>query len=349
MLGISMLAKAQELDELPHIFYHTQGYTIKWIEQAQLHELHDTDQRAAKKIKSLSKRFRIPLQAALQEQQRSASPGLEEYPGVSKFIAISDLHGQQGLFVELLRAHHIIDKNHNWSFGQGHLVIVGDILDRGDQVTEALWLVYQLEQQALQAGGRLHYVIGNHELMVFDNDLRYINKKYKQVASLMGTQYSKLFAAETFFGKWMKAKPVMISINDVLFTHGGISEEFIHRGLTQVQTNTLFVDSIFTQPRAKYRENETLNFLSRSNGPLWYRGYFNDQTFDIHTLNWILKGLKKNRIIVGHTSHPTIVSLFENKVFGVDSSIKNGQSGEVLIYENGQYFRGLKDGSRQNF
>ena len=33
----------------------------------------------------------------------------------------------------------IIDKNLNWKFGKGHLVVLGDIFDRGSMVTEVLW------------------------------------------------------------------------------------------------------------------------------------------------------------------------------------------------------------------
>ena len=36
-------------------------------------------------------------------------------------------------------ADHIVDDGGNWAFGQGHLVVVGDVFDRGDEVTEILW------------------------------------------------------------------------------------------------------------------------------------------------------------------------------------------------------------------
>ena len=50
--------------------------------------------------------------------------------------------------LELLTNNKIIDEQGDWAFGTGHFVITGDIFDRGDKVTEILWFIYELEQQA---------------------------------------------------------------------------------------------------------------------------------------------------------------------------------------------------------
>jgi len=52
---------------------------------------------------------------------------------------------------------------------------------------------------------------------------------------------------------------------------------------------------------------------------------------------------------VGHCSNEEVVSLYNNKIFGVDSSIKKGSDGELLIIENNKYSRGLKNGERKPF
>ena len=104
-------------------------------------------------------------------------PGPSTFNEIRKVAAFSDIHGQYELLVRLLINNNIVDKNLNWIFGEGHLVIVGDIFDRGDKVNEILWLVYDLEDQAKEKGGRVHYLLGNHEYMVLYNDLRYIHDK----------------------------------------------------------------------------------------------------------------------------------------------------------------------------
>ena len=99
------------------------------------------------------------------------------FTNINKIAALSDIHGQYDLVIKLFKNNKIIDDNLNWIFGDGHLVITGDIFDRGDTVNEVLWFIYKLEAQAENNGGRVHYLLGNHEYMIFYNDLRYIHEK----------------------------------------------------------------------------------------------------------------------------------------------------------------------------
>ena len=45
-------------------------------------------------------------------------------------------------------------------------------------------------------------------------------------------------------------------------------------------------------------------------------------------------------------SNDEIVQLYNNKIFGVDSSIKKGEYGEILFIENNQFFRGTLSGNK---
>lgn len=54
------------------------------------------------------------------------------------------------------------------------LVQVGDLLDRGDQERTALDLLLRLKEQALAAGGAVHVLQGNHEIMNVSLDFRYV-------------------------------------------------------------------------------------------------------------------------------------------------------------------------------
>ena len=107
------------------------------------------------------------------------------------------------------------------------MVIVGDIFDRGPLVNETLWLLYKLEQQAEAAGGKVHVLLGNHEYLVFQNDLRYINRKYRIVSALFKTSYTDLYGPNTVMGRWLRSKNTVIKINNNTFVHGGISKEFL--------------------------------------------------------------------------------------------------------------------------
>ena len=87
------------------------------------------------------------------------------YENVSKIFAVSDIHGEYHHFVDILMKSGVIDESGQWSWGEGHVVINGDVFDRGAHVTESLWLIYRLEQQAKQFGGlRLRLLAWDHDV-----------------------------------------------------------------------------------------------------------------------------------------------------------------------------------------
>jgi len=87
---------------------------------------------------------------------------LSEYPVPEKILAVSDIEGNFQGFRLILEGSGVMDKDYNWTFGTGHLVLVGDYFDRGLNVTETLWLIYKLEQEAEKVGGKVHFILGNH-------------------------------------------------------------------------------------------------------------------------------------------------------------------------------------------
>ena len=330
----------------PYIFYENENIVVKWIYRNRLIEknIHDNN------FNVIKRKFGFEFNPEWIEQCNTDSINyIQNYSEVDNLIAISDVHGQYDILVKLLRKHHVIDKNFNWIFGNGHLVVLGDIFDRGPKVTEALWLIYRLEQQAKENGGKVHVLLGNHELMIFNNDLRYIHEKYVKSAQLMATTYDKLYSENSFLGKWLRKKPVIVSINDMLFVHAGISTEFINKGFTQKNANSIFNENIVGKTWDTILSDSTLSFMMGSKGPMWFRGYFiNDKLNEIQIDN-ILKYFNKNRILVGHTSLPNISLLYHGKVLGIDSNIKEGDYGELLIYEKGVLYRGTLQGTRIKF
>ena len=96
--------------------------------------------------------------------------------GASRVVAISDVHGAYDAMVATLRNVDVLDDELNWVGGDTHLVIIGDLLDRGPRSRDAMDLMMRLEGEAEEAGGRVHVLIGNHEMMNMIGDLRYVSK-----------------------------------------------------------------------------------------------------------------------------------------------------------------------------
>ncbi|MBL4914197.1 metallophosphoesterase [Shewanella schlegeliana] len=280
---------------------------------------------------------------SLSEEIKQVMP--DSYSGVKKVVALSDVHGQYDILIELLKNQKIIDADNNWAFGDGHMVMTGDMFDRGDQVNEVLWFMYKLDRQAKAAGGMLHLLMGNHEQMVLGGDLRYVHERYELASKLLDRSNDALYGEDTEIGQWLRSKNTLVKINDVLYMHGGISSEWLERQLTIAQANELFRANI-GRPKAELKQDELLSFLFYGNGPTWYRGYFKD-SFSEAELDKILGYFDVKHITVGHTSQKQVLGLFDNKIIAIDSSIKLGEQGELLLIHDGKLTRGLYDGSRQ--
>ncbi|MEM9258352.1 MAG: metallophosphoesterase [Bacteroidota bacterium] len=270
------------------------------------------------------------------------------FSGVKKIVAMSDIHGQYDVARALLHKHGVIDEDAHWIFGEGHLVIVGDVFDRGDQVNATLWMIHNLQHEAAAVGGRVHYLLGNHETMILEGDIRYLNKRYLTTTALLTTPYQNLYGPDTYLGRWLRSLPLTISINDQVFVHGGLSKDLLKEVSTLEKINDLYhKELIDVEPMVATSESPKADLLYGRNGPLWYRGYFLESDFEEKDVDRILKKVKAEKLIVGHTSFDAIKSYFNGKVLAVDSIIKFGSTGEILIIEGEDYFRGDVYGKRQ--
>ena len=230
-----------------------------------------------------------------------------------RILLISDPHGDVVSFITGLQGNGVIDEHLNWIFGDGHLIVHGDVHSRGDDVTAIFWLIYKLEEQARRAGGALHFSLGNHEVMAAQNDTRFATEKYSKITEKMGVEYGKLWSKQTELGRWMHSRNTMMIIGDILFVHGGISPQLVATDLTITQINDI-VRKYMALPRAATAEDTTPGHLiMRSYGPLWYRGLALQEVSQAD-IDAMLERFGVRKIIVGHTILDEISSLFDGRV-----------------------------------
>lgn len=262
-------------------------------------------------------------------------------------LVIADFHGRFDAFVSLLRHLDIIDESMGWNFKEGHVIQLGDMLSRGDQQTELLWLTYKLEKEAEDAGGGFHTILGNHETMHLAGDLRYVNNKYFVSANIMGLEYNELFGKNSLFGRWLRNKNVIMKMGDYLFVHGGYSPQLMESGLGIDEINDIVRDDL----RGFIHANTPL--ITGPYGPLWYRGYFRSGSsrapYDKLTqadIDSIVDYLGIERIFVGHTRFDELQFKYNGRVIGVDIEHASNKI-EAFLYKNGKGLRIGTDGSVQ--
>jgi hypothetical protein len=267
------------------------------------------------------------------------------YQGDFDIAAVSDIHGQFSLFKKLLTNNKIIDTQGHWNFGNGHFVITGDVFDRGEQVTEALWFLYTLEQQAREAGGRVHLLLGNHEVMILNGDLRYLNDKYVNSSLKFNKTYNSLFAKNSVLGDWLRSRPVLVKVNNMLFAHGGFHPDLVKGNRSLSEINEVFTENL-VKSELNVPRDEFATYLHKRNGPIWYRGYFLSERATYGEIDQLLKHFSVDHLVVGHTSQKIIETRYDGKVIAIDASMKKGQYGEVLLSLSGSLFRGTLSGKR---
>jgi hypothetical protein len=160
------------------------------------------------------------FRVALRDPASTARHDLEVASRYPLFV-VADTHGEFEILAAQLQKHGVIDAKLAWKFGRGHLVVLGDAFDRGPNHTEILWLLYKLEAEAARAGGGSHFVLGNHETMVMNGDLRYLHPRYEETTRVLGlASYSELFDVQSLLGQWLRARPTLLKINDQLWYRG---------------------------------------------------------------------------------------------------------------------------------
>jgi hypothetical protein len=279
-----------------------------------------------------------------------------------KIAAISDIHGSLHYFNALLKSNKIIDDSSNWNFGKGHLVIIGDVFDRGTNVTQCLWLIKKLEMQAKENGGDVHLLLGNHEMYILKGNSAPPGIKYDAICSKLLLSYDKLYGTDTYLGKWLRAKSVVIKINKDLFVHGGISEKIVDNQFSLTDINKYFNIWINSEHLLKYKINlrDTISLLTSYFGPLEYRGYFNkniinsgqSSSFSNQLIDTILKHFNADHIIIGHTVVKCIKEFFENKVIAINNKfpendiLQENSNCQMLIIEGSNYYISGLDGGK---
>lgn len=301
--------------------------------------------------------FRVSL-------RNSYATGPDRFPLPEKLLAISDIEGNFDGFYSFLMANGVMDKQYRWTFGKGHLVLDGDFVDRGKNTTQVLWLIYRLEQEAEKAGGKVHYILGNHEIMNLYGDVSYCDFKYMEAAKrIAGTTrwdqgLRRLFSADSELGKWLRTKNVAEKIGPYLFVHAGLNTKHVDEKLSFSEMNAIARKYYGVYPDQKLENPREALVLSSYYSPYWDRSlsltmlyravyFFNDPSNapthkpSQEELEGVLRYYGGEKLVIGHSVVDEITADYEGRVFKID--VKHGaekSSGKTLglLVEQGKEY-----------
>lgn len=273
-----------------------------------------------------------------------------EIKSYSKIFAVGDVHGEYDSLCVLLKNNGIIDQNSNWIFGNGTLLFVGDIFDRGAKVTETLWLIYKLQNQSEDSDGSVFWILGNHDIMELEGDTRYLNNNYLLLTTKNEISYKELFGPETILGKWIRQQHSVIRIGNILFSHAGISPALVKSNFKISDVNTLVNKYLFRIEIEQFEANR-ITLLLGENGPFWYRGYMLETNFskklETDEVLSINKFFNVDFQVFGHTEVDSISPKYNNSVIPIDVSFNSPRIPMQALYiEGNKFYRALGNGNK---
>lgn len=266
-------------------------------------------------------------------------------PAADRVIAIGDLHGDVDALLAALRLAGVADSAGRWVGGRTVVVIVGDVLDRGDQEEALLDTLARLSEAAAAAGGAVLPLLGNHELMNAYGDLRYVtpggasdfdagpgfdpgDPRWRRVPGPLRAR-AAAFAPGAARARQLAGWNTLQVVGDTLFVHGAVLEAHVERGLGAINCEIrAWLNGAGPLPRSVVRGPEA---------PVWTRAFsLPDAPPDCARLAAILRRLGVQRMVVGHTpQRDGVTSACGGKVWRVDVGLARHYGGpiEVLVVD----------------
>ena len=133
-----------------------------------------------------------------------------------RIVAVGDLHADLPHTIQTLQMAGIIDRDGHWNGGTTTLVQTGDITDRGPDSLEVITLIRQLQQEAAEAGGAVHPLLGNHEVMNLMGDWRYVSDEDVQDFGSVAAR-REAFGLKGELGAWLAQLDAVKQIDGNLF------------------------------------------------------------------------------------------------------------------------------------
>ncbi len=266
------------------------------------------------------------------------------WPAERRVVAIGDLHSDIDSTRKAFQLAGATDASDAWIGGALVVVQLGDMIGRSDDERQVLDFLFDVRQKAEAAGGKVHLLLGNHEVMGgrIDNqavgvnpfpgydDLSDLNledprlvflvdyKKKRGAALMAGGPYAKRFAQ----------LPTVLQVGRTVYVHGGVVPRWAQYGLHRINAEvSRWLFGYSAEP------NSSLG-VDDGDKVMWTRQFSSAvDASDCALLDQTLAILGADRMIVAHTVQSTITGYCGNKVWAVDVGMSRSYAGPIEVLE----------------
>ena len=283
-----------------------------------------------------------PAQTPPEATHRSAPSLPTRFPAADRIVAVGDVHGDLDATRRALRLAGLIDADDHWTGGTTVLVQTGDQLDRGDDEQAILDLFSTLEKEAAEAGGAVHVLNGNHELMNAAGDFRYVTQEgMSDFADAPGVDVTAAgldrvpapmraraaaFLPGGAYAKVLATRNTAVVVGDSVFVHGGVLPKYAGELEALNEAGRAWLSGTGEMPAD----------LLAQDGLVWTRAYSEPEpsTQACVDLKKALTTLKASRMVVGHTVQKAgITSACDGAVWRIDVGMAKHYGGRPAALE----------------
>lgn len=248
-----------------------------------------------------------------------------EYPQAPRVVAVGDIHGDPHALISILLGMDLMDAEGRWTGGNAVLVLVGDIVGKGDDSRTCLDLLYHLRHQARRAGGAIHLLLGNHEIYYVEGTAhapsefeqsRYADFGENGMVTAFGDPQSK-------YAREVRRRNTFLKIGSTLFVHADLGKRLIeHPEDTAIlaETNAWVRSHIFSHQSGEDTGGLVEKLLDKDDSPLNARELANDK-ISRKAVKAALEGVGASRVVLGHspTESGLVETRFKERVWFIDT------------------------------
>lgn len=302
---------------------------------------------------------------------RASSDLPVRYPPAERIVAVGDVHGDADALRRALRSAAVLGPRDEWVGGKAVLVQVGDQLDRGPQERDVLDLLFKLQDEAPRAGGAVHVLLGNHELMNVEMDFRYVTMAgfgdFRRRTGELSPAAGRLRTPhpQSVWAKSIRAMPaymrpralalrpggatttrlagrtqIAVIVGDTVFVHGGLRPSHLGAGGGK---GVPVGEAALAAMNRGCREwllgvAEKPAVLRGGSSPVWSRHYsrvgLRSDAPECGSLGQSLKLLNVKRMVVGHTPQMAgINGACDGRVWRIDTGMAKAYGGMTEALE----------------
>jgi hypothetical protein len=193
------------------------------------------------------------------------------WTNIRRVVAIGDIHGDLNALLKILKKKGLIDAEGHWIGGDTHLVMMGDLINGGEYSRSILDYLMRLELEANFSGGKVHVILGNHEIKLLFGDIYSMSQRLLK-ALLPPYFKNKDFNREQLitrvkkdfmspygkYNQWLQSKNAIVVINNIVFVHAGLRPEWF-----KGKDSTYIIEQINSTVRYLIKNANQLDFVDK--------------------------------------------------------------------------------------